>query len=64
MTDIITLLYFKKFVSMSFSQLDFLGFKDRMMVAISSGDAGEKKKECLTLSFILYQKSYMLSTRC
>ena len=45
--DIITLLYFKNFVSISFSLLDFLGFRDRMMVAISSGDAGEKKKECL-----------------
>ena len=44
--DIITLLYLKNFVSISFSLLDFLGFKDRMMVAISSRDAGEKKKEC------------------
>ena len=51
--DIITLLYFKNFVSISFSLLDFWGFKDRMMVAISSDDAGEKKKECLTRGRLL-----------
>ena len=36
--DIITLLYFKIFVSISFSLLDFLGFKDRMMVSSREGE--------------------------
>ena len=45
--NIITLLHFKNFVSISFSLLDFLVFKDQMVIAISSRDAGEKK-ECLT----------------
>ena len=46
--DIIALLYFINFVSISFSLSNFLVFKDRMMIAISSGDAEEKKKQCLT----------------
>ena len=58
--DIITLLYFKNFVSTSFFLLNFLGFKDRMMVAISSSDAGEKKKECLTRSRLLQNEDGLL----